>query len=493
MEPVLTPVQMRAADEAAIAAGTPEEVLMDRAAHACATVALRELRGGYGKRVVVVAGKGKNGGDGIIAAKHLRARGVMTTVIEVEDWNDATFTRAATNADLVIDAIFGTGFRDAPSGPAERAIRAINTCMTPVLAVDIPSGVSGADGAVPGAAVHAEVTVAIQALKVGHLAPPGTFEAGRLVVADIGIGVRDVDAFMPCARDVRGVLVETEPDTHKYRVGALGVLAGSTGMTGTAVLTTRGAIRAGAGLVMLGVPASTLSSVEGSVTEAIKVGLPDTEGQLDAKAVDEFADRLAKCRALAIGPGLGRDPRAVEVVHRALGVDLPLVIDGDGIWALAEITKDEPTAISGRTQPTVLTPHSGEYAFLEGRAPDDRVGDARALAQRLGATVHLKGRRAITASPMGKIWINASGNPGMATAGSGDVLTGIVGSLLAQGMAPEAATWAGGYLHGLAGDLAATKLGRASLQASDIVDALPRAFRVVDRSVFPYSKIRTVL
>jgi NAD(P)H-hydrate epimerase len=172
---------------------------------------------------------------------------------------------------------------------------------------------------------------------------------------------------------------------------------------------------------------------------------------------------------------------------------VPLVIDGDGIWALAEILKDAPRALSDRTQPTVLTPHSGEFAFLEGRAPDDRVADARALAGRLGATVHLKGRRAITASPMGKAWINASGNPGMATAGSGDVLTGIIGSLLAQGMAPEAATWSGAYLHGLAGDLAATAIGHVSLQASDIVDALPRAFRVVDRSVFVPTKIRTVL
>jgi ADP-dependent NAD(P)H-hydrate dehydratase / NAD(P)H-hydrate epimerase len=348
MEFVLTPDQMREADKRAIAAGTPEPVLMERAAHACATTALRMLGGAYGKRVVVVAGTGNNGGDGVICADLLNARGVLVKVVRVDEWSNDTFARAARRADLIVDAVFGTGFNRAPEGDSERAIVAINGAGAKVLAIDIPSGVSGADGSVPGVAVSADVTVAIQALKVGHVVLPGALHAGRIDVADIGIGVRDVHTFVPDARDVRGVLPETEADTHKYSVGALAILAGSSGMTGAAVLTARGAIRAGAGLVTMGVPSSTLDVFEGAVTEAIKVPLPEAEGQLEAKAVDEFADRLKKCRALAIGPGLGRGPRAIAVVRHALDVDLPLVVDGDGLWALAEILKEESDVLKSR-------------------------------------------------------------------------------------------------------------------------------------------------
>lgn len=503
MEPVLTPEQMSAADRAAIGAGTPERELMHRAAHACAVTALRMLGGAYGKRVAVVAGKGNNGGDGIICAELLEARGVWLKVVRIDGWSVEAFERAAKGADLIVDAIFGTGFNRVPEGDAERAIVAINRVGAKVLAIDIPSGVSGADGSVPGAAVSADVTLAIQALKVGHVVLPGALHAGRIDVADIGIAVRDVHTFVPNARDVRGVLPEQQDETHKYSVGALAVLAGSAGMTGAAVLTARGAIRAGAGLVMLGVPSSTLDVFESAVTEAIKVPLPEAEGQLEAKAVDEFADRLERCRALAVGPGLGRGPRAMAVVRRAIDVALPLVIDGDGLWALAEILKDEPDVLRSRQYPTALTPHTGEFSLLAGRGvEEDRVADVREHASRWGAVVHLKGRRAITASPEGNVWINTTGNPGLATGGTGDVLTGVVGSLVAQGMMPEAATWSGAYLHGLAADIVAGRLGERSLAAGDLPEALPRAFAHVERatslrgeslrSIHP-QKLRTVL
>lgn len=494
MEPVLTPQEMRAADEAAIASGTPSSDLMDRAAYACTVTALRMLGGAYGKRIVVVAGKGNNGGDGIICASKLNAAGAPARVIRVDEWSSERFVRLAKHADLVIDAIFGTGFSRAPSGDSEQAIEAINAASARVLAVDIPSGVNGADGSVPGVAVHADVTIAIQALKVGHVSLPGALHCGRVDVADIGIPVTNMTTFVPNARDVRGVLPDIEPDTHKYKVGALAVLAGSTGMTGAAVLTARGAIRAGAGLVILGVPSSTLPVFESSVIEAIKVPLPEAEGQLEAKAVDELEDRLERCRALAIGPGIGRGPRAVALVRRALDVSLPLVIDGDGLWALAEILRDEPEILRSRDDATTLTPHGGEFAFLAGRSTgDDRVDDARSLAERLGATVHLKGRRAITASPVGTVWINTTGNPGAATGGTGDVLTGIVSSLLAQGLAAEAATWAGAYLHGLAADVVAGRSGMRSLSAHDLPDALGTAFRIVERATYNVRPLRSVL
>jgi NAD(P)H-hydrate epimerase len=510
---------MRAADAATIAGGIAGDVLMDRASHACAVVALRELGGGYGRRVVIACGKGNNGGDGIAAARHLAAAGVDVKLfligeptgdaavhlertkrfavagrVRMAPWDRERFARAARHADLVVDALLGTGTSGAPRGEVADAIGAINATRRPVLAIDIASGVSGADGTTSAAAVAADVTVAIQALKVGNVVAPGTFSCGRVDVADIGIATLDVSTFVPTARDVRGVLPERDEDTHKYRVGALAVLAGSAGMTGAAVLTARGAIRAGAGLVVLGVPSSTLDVFEHAVTEAIKVPLPEAEGQLAAKAVDEFADRLERCRALAIGPGLGRGPRAVAVVRRALDVDLPLVIDGDGIWALAEVMKDEPDVLRRREHGTVLTPHTGEFAFLAGRPPlDDRITDVRERADEWGAVVHLKGRRAITASVAGTVWINPTGNPGAATGGSGDVLTGVVGSLLAQGMMPEAATWAGAYLHGLTADIVASRLGEASLAAGDLPNALASALSSVARSTQDVAPIRTVV
>jgi NAD(P)H-hydrate epimerase len=265
-------------------------------------------------------------------------------------------------------------------------------------------------------------------------------------------------------------------------------------MTGAAVLTARGAIRSGAGLVVLGVPSSTLAVFENEVVEAIKVPLPETEGQLEAKAVDEFADRLERCRALAIGPGLGRGPRAVGVVRRVLDVQLPLVVDGDGLWALAEIMKSDPDVLWRRRHQTILTPHGGEFAFLAGRpVAEDRVSDVRAAAARWFAIVHLKGRRAVTASPAGFVWINTTGNPGQATGGSGDVLTGIVSSLLAQGMAPESAMWSGAYIHGLAADLVASRIGERSLVAHDIADALGQALRIVEHSTHVVRPLRTAL
>ena len=518
MELVVTPDEMRKADEATISSGTPGVELMDRAAHACSLVVLRALGGSYGKRAVVVAGKGNNGGDGIACARHLALSGVVATVLLIgepagdaaahleiaqriaprgrfrtEQWSAEGFERAGARADVIVDAIFGTGLHDAPRGDAAAAIAAINAAHVPVVAVDIPSGVSGADGCVPGEVVIADVTLAIQSLKVGHVVLPGASHCGRIDVADIGIRVDGARTLVAEPSDVAAVLPTIEPDTHKYRVGALAVLAGSTGMTGAAILTAQGAIRSGAGLVVMGVPSSTLEVFETTVTEAIKVPLPEVEGHLDAKAVDEFGDRLERCRALAIGPGLGRAPQAVAMVRRALDVRLPIVVDGDGLWALGEILRDEPDILRTRSHEAVLTPHTGEFAYLGGDASADRVEAVRGAAARLGAIIHLKGRRAITASPQGTVWVNATGNPGLATGGSGDVLTGVVGSLTAQGVPPVDATWAGTFLHGLAGDIAATRIGRRPLAARDIPDSLPSALREVERAVPRSGRLRTVV
>lgn len=512
MEPVLRPEQMAAADEAAIAAGVPGAELMDRAAHACAVAALRMLGGAYGSRVVVVCGKGNNGGDGIACGRHLAAAGAKTTILlldepsadaavhldlaiasaslRIEPWSEEAFDHEARRADLVIDAVFGTGFSGAPRGSAKDAITAVDGARPPVLAVDIPSGVSGSDGSVPGAAVHADVTLAIQALKVGHVVLPGATHVGRCDVVDIGIDVDQAASLLPEAVDVAAVLPDRAPDAHKYSVGAVGLVAGSAGMTGAAVLAARGALRAGAGLVLAGVPSSCLTAFESSVIEAVKVALPEVEGQLTSKSVDEFAGRLGAARAVAVGPGLGRSDNTVAAVRRSLDIELPMVIDADGLWALAEILSSEPDVLR-TSRPRVLTPHDGEFERLTGSPPS--VGAVADAASALGCVIHLKGPRAITAAPDGRRWFNPTGNPGAATAGTGDVLTGVVAALCAQGVEAADATWAGAFLHGLAADLAARRIGRSAIVAGDLADAVPRAVGATLLAAPVAGRMRTVL
>jgi NAD(P)H-hydrate epimerase len=265
-------------------------------------------------------------------------------------------------------------------------------------------------------------------------------------------------------------------------------------MSGAAVLTAQGAIRSGAGLVLLGVPRSSLDVVEGAVTEAVKLPLPDVEGQIDAKGLDELGDRIEKAHAIAIGPGIGRGTRAVALVRRVLDTPLPVVADADALTALADILHDEPDALRDRRAPTVVTPHAGEFARLAGeRAGEDRLSAARHAAAQLGAVVHLKGRRAVTACPGGRAWINTTGNPGMATGGTGDVLTGIAGALCAQGMPASDAMWAAAWIHGRAGDLAGGRGG--TISAGDVAAALPSAIERL-RSASPRltdGPIRSVL
>lgn len=514
MEPVLTPEEMRAVDEATISGGVPGFDLMDRASAAGAAVGLRMLGGGYGRRVVVAAGKGNNGGDGIACARHLARAGVHVRTFLLgepsgdpaehlalarrgpgavfEEWSPGRFSEALRHADLAVDAVFGTGFSGEPRGGPGEAIAALADPPCPTLAVDIASGVSGADGSVPGTATRAEVTLAIQALKAGHVAPPGAFRCGRVDVADIGIGVSAARTFVPRGPDVAEALPVPAPDTHKYRTGVLACLAGSPGMTGAAILLVRGALRTGAGLVICGVPRSSLEVLETSVTEAVKVPLPDEEGRLGPKAVDELSDRLERAGALAVGPGIGRGPGTVELLRRVCELDLPVVCDADGLWAVAELLAEDPGILRHRSQPTVLTPHLGELSRLLGRSVgEDRLREARDAAASWGAVVHLKGRRAVTASPDGRVWVNPTGNPGMASGGTGDVLTGVVGTLLAQGLDARDATWAGAYLHGLAGDVAAARRGRRPLVAGDVAEALSIALDRLgpDRSRGP---VRTV-
>jgi len=440
--PIVTPEEMGAIDAAA---PEPVEVLIGRAGAAVAWAAVDLLGGTYGRRVVVLAGKGNNGNDGRDAARRLRRRGVR-----IHELDAADLPEALPACDLVIDAAFGTGFRGEWTPP---------TASAPVLAVDIPSGVEGLTGQMPGGALTAARTVTFAALKPGLLLPPGADRAGQVDVADIGLDVSAARAHAVEAADVAGWLPRRAPDGHKWQA-AVRVVAGSPGMTGAAHLTSAAAFRAGAGYVTLSSPGVDHDPM--APTEVVGRPLPSARWH---QAVLEEADRYG---ALAVGPGLSTAPDAVAAA-RAVVTDWPgpLVVDGDGLTALGETVAD---VTASRSVPAVLTPHEGEFARLAGGPPDaDRIAAVRSLAATTGAVVLLKGPATVVAAPDGAVLITTTGDARLATAGTGDVLTGIIAALLAGGVAPLEAAAAAAFLHGRAGAVG----WRHGLVASDLLDQLP--------------------
>ena len=442
------------------AAPEPVEVFIDRSGRAVATAALRLMGGGYGKRVVVVAGKGNNGADGRAAGIVLSARGVRVMVLDAR----AVAGTRLPDADLVIDAAYGTGFRGTYLPPDPGA--------APVLAVDIPSGLSGATGlpgrdegtgAGSGGAVRAVMTVTFQAYKPGVLLGEGPERCGLIEVADIGLGpgvdevatawlVEDTDVAWLPGRPRNG---------HKWQ-NALLVVAGAPGMLGAASLVARAAMRAGSGYVRLGVPGLAIESMPAS--EAVGVELP-------ARGWDQAAAEAAdRCRAVVTGPGLGRSDSVTAAVTALLeAVDLPVVVDADGLNALASLESTDALrgVLAGRTGATVLTPHDGEYTRLIGRPPgDERLVAVREAAARCGAVVLLKGPTTIVAAPDGRAYFVTSGSARLATAGTGDVLSGMIGALLARGVPALEAAALGAHVHGRA-----ARAGRAvGLVAGDLPD-----------------------
>ncbi len=445
MLPILTPDEMAAVDAAA---PEPVQVLIDRAGAAVAHEALQLLGGGYGRRAVVLAGKGNNGADGRAAARRLRRRGVRVEEVEAK-----AAPHRLPPADLVIDAAYGTGFRGEHHAPDPGG--------APVLAVDIPSGIDGITGEERGRALDATRTVTFAALKPGLLLEPGRSRAGAVSVADIGLDVGEPPAALVESSDVAAWARRRAATAHKWTAGVL-VVAGSPGMTGAAHLVAAAAQRAGAGMVRLGSPG--VDDDPARPTEAVGVELPRAGW---AEAVLATVDRF---RALVIGPGLGTGDRTQDSIRDVLAaVDLPTVVDGDALTALGE---DAPRLLAPRTITAVLTPHDGEYERLAGRRPGaDRFAAARDLAERTRAVVLLKGATTVIAGPDGRVWVVAEGDARLATAGTGDVLAGTIGALLASGAAPMEAAAAGAWLHARAGALAPAE----GLIASDLVDNLPEA------------------
>jgi ADP-dependent NAD(P)H-hydrate dehydratase / NAD(P)H-hydrate epimerase len=429
--PVLTAGEMRAADAAALST-VSHETLVGRAGTAVGHAALGLLGGAYGRRVTVVVGKGSNGADGRVAAVLLAGRGARVTVIAADD-----APSALPRCDLVIDAAYGTGFRgsyDAPAVPPG----------VPVRSVDIASGVDADTGAAPGVPFRATRTVTFAAYKPGLLQGAGAVCSGAVQVADIGVALATSGAALIEDADVAAGVPPHARQSHKWST-ALGIASGSVGMEGSAILCTRGAMAAGAGMIRLGNPGNPAAAWP---TEAVRVHL---EGPRWAEA---FLAATGKCRAMVIGPGLGTDAITQEEIRSVIGrAPHPLVIDADAITALGDAAAARQL-LARRRQPTVLTPHDGEFARVAGAPPgDDRLAAARDLARRVGAIVLLKGPLTAVAAPQGElpdVLLAGAGVPALATAGTGDVLSGVIGAFLARGVPAHLAAALGAHVHGRA-------------------------------------------
>lgn len=514
VKPILSPAEAAELDRASQERGVTAEVLMERAGREVADAAIRLAGGASGRRAVVVCGKGNNAGDGFVAARHLDARGMRVCVVLLED-RAALHEPAATNlarlgsvvrvrprsegrsgggtdrvlerelgrSDVIVDAIFGTGFRGVPHGVHARAVEAINAAGVTVVAVDVPSGVSGETGAVTGAAVRADLTVTFGAAKAGLVLLPGSRLAGIVEVADIGFPgdlVRSQLALVE-ASDVARWLPGRAADTHKRSAGYAAVIGGSRTMTGAVCLMAEAAYRAGAGLVVAAVPASILPVIQGAVREAVFAPLPETDEGTIAGGSDRLEEILGQAGALAIGPGMTSDEQTASWVRGVVrSSQIPVVLDADGLNAFA----GRAAELAERRADLVLTPHAGEFARLAGLdARDveaDRVPHVRKLAAETQAVVLLKGSRTLVAEPDGSIRVNPTGGPFLATGGTGDVLTGMVAGMLARGLAPADAASAAAYVHGVAGSMAAEVAGEGTT-AGDVLSRVAEALAEVRR------------
>jgi hydroxyethylthiazole kinase-like uncharacterized protein yjeF len=502
VKPILTPAEAAELDRASRELGVTVEALMENAGRAVAEAAVRLAGGRYGRRAVVVCGKGNNGGDGLVAARYLDVWGMRVTAlllgpgdtfrgpaaanlfrlerttVRVKPYTDQTLARELARADVAVDAIFGTGFRGAPEGAYAHAIAALSDADVPIVAVDIPSGVNGESGEIDGPAVDADVTVTFGAAKPGVVLFPGASRAGVVEVADIGFPVDLVrgDVYLLEASDVRRWLPAREPDTHKRSAGYAVVIGGSRTMTGAVALMAGAAYRAGAGLVAAAVPDSILPVVQANVREAVFAPLRETADGTAENGSERLIEVLGQADAVAIGPGMTTNERTSAWIRDFVrSVEIPVVLDADGLNAFA----GRAAELADRHAELVLTPHVGEFGRLAGvGAADvaaDRIGHVRKLAAETQAVVLLKGTRTLVGSPDGTVRINPTGGPFLATGGTGDVLTGMIAGLLARGIAPADAASAAAYIHGMAGAVAGEALS-VGATAGDVLDCVAHAF-----------------
>lgn len=514
---LLTAGEMRQRDEWAIGEmGLPGLCLMENAGRQVAAVAGRVLGGVRDRCIWIFCGSGNNGGDGLVAARHLAARGAKVEVFlagRPEDLRgDAavnylvctrssslvprllksrsdveTLNPRAAGVDLMVDALLGTGVR----GPVEdwrgQLIDWINAGTEPVLSVDLPSGLEADSGACAGPVVRAQHTVTLDSPKRGLFTASGIQCAGTVWVADIGIppggGFPEAECFLSVPERVKEYLPSRPRDSHKGSRGRVLLLGGSVGMGGAMVLASQGALRSGAGLVTAAVPRGVQPQVAAAVPEVLTYPLEEAGmGWLDTSCQELVLTLLERASAVGVGPGLSQGPEAVALVRELLpGIRQPLVLDADALNAL----EGEDELLSRVPGPVIVTPHPGEMGRLAGmdieRVQAQRMELALEYAARRGVHVLLKGAFSLVASPEGQLAVNPTGNPGMATGGTGDVLTGVVAALLGQGLDTFAAGVLGAFVHGLAGDLAAESASQAGMAASDVHGWLPRAWQLLEK------------
>jgi ADP-dependent NAD(P)H-hydrate dehydratase / NAD(P)H-hydrate epimerase len=508
---VVTAAQMQALDRRAITdGGVPSLSLMENAGSAVVAAMERTFGPVRGKAIAILCGKGNNGGDGFVVARLLKRRGarvVVFTMVPARELrgDPATMYRRFSavggktavkvcpsaerlqntlqDSDLIVDALFGTGLSAAITGPYRTAIETLNRAGRPVIAVDLPSGIEADTGTVLGVTVRATLTVTFGLPKLGLYLKAGIDHAGKVVVADIGIPRRFVEEISSTIslithEDAVSALPRRLPSSHKGTYGHAAIIAGSVGKTGAAALAARGALRVGAGLVTVATPSSVNDTLEAKLLEAMTLPMPETKARTMARiSLDPLLAFINARTAVAIGPGLSTHPETVELIQALVPrLEKPAVLDADALNALA----GRSAILSECKIPPILTPHPGEMARLEDHATpqsinEDRLGTATRFAVQRRAIVVLKGARTILANPDGQVAICPTGNPGMATGGTGDVLTGMIVGLLAQRLHSWDAARAATFFHGLAGDLAAAERGMAGMTAGDLVERIPQA------------------
>ncbi len=508
MLPVVTADEMKKMDRITIAKFVSGIELMESAGRGVKEAIAARWKPRRGGRVVIVCGKGNNGGDGFVVARLLRKDGyaVRTFLIgkaaglkgdalanykrlkrmkmrveEIAASNLEVLERAVADAYVVVDAVFGTGFSGEPRGAAAAAIEAMNEADAPIVAVDMPSGVDATTGEAAGA-VAADLTVTMALPKRGHTLHPGRALTGELTVVDIGIpadvvAANDPGVYLMQPVDIAGALPLRPPDAHKWSCGAVAAVCGSTGLTGAAALTSTSALRAGAGLVTLAVPRSLNTIMEVKLTEVMTLPVAETRaGSLALKAAREIGKLIKKADAVAVGPGLSLNAETQELVRRLVPrIGKPTVLDADGINAFAGRAKK----LKGLGFPLVITPHPAELWRLvgvdKGIIEKERIDVARYVATELSLVLVLKGAPTVVAEPTGGVFVIPTGNEGLATAGSGDVLTGVIAGFMAQGVDAVPAACCGAYVHGLAADILRESIGHHGFLAGDVGGMIPMA------------------
>lgn len=509
---VVTAEEMRRIDEETIhGIGIPGIVLMENAGLGVVNAIEKNFNTPNIKKVSILVGKGNNGGDGLVIARHLRNKGYdiniyllsspdkfqgdaltnlqiaqhtglhIETVLSESDLENQKTN--IVNSDLIIDAIFGTGLTGAIRGTPAKVINFLNNTGLPIVAVDLPSGLDADTGKVEGECIKANLTVTMGLPKRGLLLYPGASFVGKLEIADIGIPSsviesQEIKVNLLMANNV--VKLPKRPrDSHKGNFGRVLVLGGSVGLTGAAVMASESAIRSGAGLVTLGIPKSLNPIMEIKLTEVMTLPLPETENYAFSKSsYDSIMKIVNNFDVIAIGPGISRDPETSWLVRELCkNINKPKVIDADGLNAISE----DKSVLKDIDNKTIFTPHPGEMArLIDKTIPDvqsDRIGVAQKFANETGIILVLKGVPTVIAEPSGELYLNTTGNPGLASGGTGDVLTGIIAGFIAQGLSLKDSAILGVYIHGFAGDLAAEELGEPGLIAGDLIKCIPKAIK----------------